>query len=85
MSRYSVYTGKFLCQSCKSEVYEARFYNHSYDFTWMCNDKHLSKVNMYKKRILVVDSGVYIMCPVCGIIRSNVSPDRHIEEAHKNE
>lgn len=49
MSRYSVYLGKFLCQKCKSEVAEARFYTHSYDLTWMCLDKHLSKINLYKR------------------------------------
>ena len=47
MRKYSVYKGKFLCQKCKEEVLESRFYIHSYDLTWMCNSKHLSKVNIY--------------------------------------
>lgn len=47
MFKYSKYTGKFLCQKCKVEVDEARFYVKSYDLTWMCEDKHLSKVNIY--------------------------------------
>ena len=33
----------------------------------------------------MVDSGIYIMCPVCGIIPSNASPEKHIEEVHRNE
>lgn len=49
MPRYSLYSGTFICQECKKEVSEARFYNKSYDLTWMCNDKHLSKVNLYSK------------------------------------
>ena len=47
MHKYSKYAGTFVCQSCKAEVYEARFYNKSYDLTWMCEQKHLSKVNLY--------------------------------------
>lgn len=49
MSKYSVYNGTFLCQKCGKSVEEARFYNHSYDFTWMCSEKHLSKVSLYRK------------------------------------
>ena len=49
MLKYSKYAGVFVCQHCKAEVLEARFYNRSYDLTWMCSDKHLSKVNLYSK------------------------------------
>lgn len=47
MHRYSRYAGKFICQTCKLEVQEARFYLSSFDLTWMCASKHLSKVNLY--------------------------------------
>lgn len=47
MSKYSLYPGIFVCQKCKKQVKEARFYTGSYDFTWMCEDKHLSKINLY--------------------------------------
>lgn len=47
MARYSVYSGIFFCQKCNSEVDSARFYRESFDFTWMCDQKHLSKVNLY--------------------------------------
>lgn len=47
MLKYSKYFGKFICHQCKAEVGEARFYRKTYDLTWMCNDKHLSKVNLY--------------------------------------
>jgi len=49
VSRYSKYSGKFFCQSCKDVVAEARFYSSSYELTWMCKDKHLSKVNLYAR------------------------------------
>jgi hypothetical protein len=47
MSKYSIYSGTFICQSCKLEVHQARFYTKTYDLTWMCNDKHLSRVSLY--------------------------------------
>ena len=47
MHKYSKYVGKFICQECKSEVNEARFYIKSFDLTWMCNNKHLSRINLY--------------------------------------
>ncbi|MEY3311894.1 MAG: hypothetical protein RL348_1237 [Bacteroidota bacterium] len=47
MPRYSKYNGQFFCQKCSQVVNEARFYRSSFDLTWMCSDKHLSKVNLY--------------------------------------
>ena len=47
MHKYSKYSGTFVCQECKKDVFEARFYKKSFDFTWMCEDKHLSKINLY--------------------------------------
>lgn len=47
MPKYSKYQGIFICQKCSEKVIEARFYRDTYDFTWMCNSKHLSKVNLY--------------------------------------
>jgi hypothetical protein len=47
MPKYSLFPGTFFCHECKGEVNEARFYFQSFDLTWMCSDKHLSKVNLY--------------------------------------
>lgn len=47
MPKFSEYPGKFICHQCKSEVYLARFYRKTYDLTWMCGEKHLSKINLY--------------------------------------
>ena len=49
MSKFSEYTGKFVCQVCKEDVSSLRFYYKTYDLTWMCKDKHLSKVNIYAR------------------------------------
>jgi hypothetical protein len=44
-SKYSIYNGKFICQTCKAVVEVARMYKEKQDLTWMCAEKHLSKVN----------------------------------------
>lgn len=49
MNKFSVYEGVFPCQKCKAEVYRARFWRDTYDFTWMCECKFVSKVNLYGK------------------------------------
>lgn len=46
MSKYSVYPGVFTCQKCNSEVDKARFWKDTFDFTWMCSCKYVSKVNL---------------------------------------
>ena len=47
MGKYSVYSGDFFCQKCNEVVDSARFYKETFDFTWLCSAKHLSKVNLY--------------------------------------
>jgi len=47
MSKFSVYKGQFQCQKCKADVDQARFWKDTYDFTWMCSCKFVSKVNLY--------------------------------------
>jgi hypothetical protein len=49
MLKYSQYPGKFKCKKCEEEVDRARFYIESYDLTWMCKQKHLSRVNLYAR------------------------------------
>ena len=50
MRKFSVYKGIFLCQKCNKKVIEARMYHETLDFTWMCEEKHLSKVNLQSRR-----------------------------------
>jgi hypothetical protein len=49
MPRYSEYSGQFYCHTCKAVAEESRFYYSSSDLTWMCVNKHLSKVSLYVK------------------------------------
>lgn len=48
MSRYTVYEGKFLCKTCKKEVKTIRVYTETGMASWMCSEKHLSEVQLYK-------------------------------------
>jgi hypothetical protein len=50
MANYTVYHGKFLCHVCKVEVGTLRLYPETKEMTWMCKDKHLSKVNLGKRK-----------------------------------
>jgi len=49
MSKYTVYPGEFLCQVCKKLVKTIRLYSKDMYLTWMCEDKHLSEVNLRPK------------------------------------
>lgn len=50
MPNYNVYHGKFLCHTCKTEVGTLRLYAETKEMTWMCKDKHLSKVYVGKRK-----------------------------------
>lgn len=47
MDKYTTYKGKFLCKTCDKEVYSMRVYSSTGIGSWMCSDKHLSKVQIY--------------------------------------
>jgi len=42
--------GKFICQKCKQGVTAARFWYDSADVTWMCQSKHISRVELLAKK-----------------------------------
>ncbi|MEY4332808.1 MAG: hypothetical protein RLZZ196_1546 [Bacteroidota bacterium] len=48
MDKYSIYQGKFSCKVCKKEVKTMRLYPATGMASWMCQDKHLSEVQLYK-------------------------------------
>lgn len=50
MARYTIYEGKFLCQECKVEVKTLRLYGELKEATWMCPEKHLSKISFKTKK-----------------------------------
>lgn len=50
VSKYTVYTGKFRCQTCGADVNSLRSYPEEKLLTWMCKDKHLSSVSLATKK-----------------------------------
>jgi hypothetical protein len=50
MANYTIYPGKFICQTCHAEVTTLRCYAETKEVTWMCKDKHLSKVSFAKRK-----------------------------------
>ena len=50
MARYDVLSGQFVCHTCKEEVPTMRLYASLKEMTWMCKQKHMSKVNLNTKK-----------------------------------
>lgn len=50
MAKFLAVPGKFPCHRCKEVVTELRLYKDTLDLTWMCSQKHLSKVNIDLKK-----------------------------------
>jgi hypothetical protein len=50
MAKYSVYHGVFKCQECGAEVNSLRSYPDTRELTWMCPDKHLSRVDLNARK-----------------------------------
>lgn len=50
MDRYTIYPGKFLCQECKVEVKTLRLYASLQEVTWMCPERHVSRVTFKTKK-----------------------------------
>jgi hypothetical protein len=46
MAKYTVYHGQFNCHVCREEVLSLRLYPETRELTWMCKEKHLSKVKI---------------------------------------
>jgi hypothetical protein len=49
-SRFSTYPGKFPCKQCEEEVKSLRLWIETGDATWMCSNKHLSRVQLIPKK-----------------------------------
>lgn len=51
---FTVYPGKFICKTCKKDVFSMRLWHETGLASWMCSDKHVSEVQMvqlkYKKK-----------------------------------
>jgi len=44
--KFKIFSGKFICQKCNEEVNSLRLWLDSADITWMCSQKHISKVQL---------------------------------------
>ncbi len=49
--KFVIFPGKFPCHTCKEEVLSLRLWKETFELTWMCSKKHLSKahIKMTKK------------------------------------
>lgn len=47
---FTIFNGVFVCQRCQEEVNNLRLWHNTLDLTWQCSKKHVSKVNIDKKR-----------------------------------
>ena len=45
-NNFTTYVGKFPCKKCGIEVKSLRYWAKDGSVTWMCLEKHLSKVNL---------------------------------------
>jgi hypothetical protein len=50
MADFKIFPGKFPCKKCHEEVLSLRFWLESGDATWMCTNKHISKVNLMPQK-----------------------------------
>ena len=50
MAKYNIYSGSFVCHTCKAEVKTLRSYPSEKQLTWMCKDGHLSTVDLKTKK-----------------------------------
>lgn len=50
MASYTIYSGKWICHTCKMEVPTLRCYSETQTLTWMCKDKHLTEVSLGKRK-----------------------------------
>jgi hypothetical protein len=46
--QFSVYPGQFPCKTCKEEVKTMRVYLDTGIASWMCSNKHLSKIQLFQ-------------------------------------
>ena len=47
---FKIIKGTFICQRCEETVGNLRLWYDTLDLTWQCSNKHISKVNIAKKK-----------------------------------
>lgn len=48
--KFSIYSGKFPCHTCKEEVSSIRLWKETLELTWMCSKKHISRAAIIKRK-----------------------------------
>lgn len=48
--KFKIYPGVFPCKKCGEDVLSVRLWLDSADMTWLCSNKHLSKVALIKTK-----------------------------------
>lgn len=57
MANYTIYSGKWVCHTCKATVLTLRCYAETKTLTWMCKDKHLTTVYLGRRKKKDFDDG----------------------------
>ena len=42
--KFRTFKGKFNCKECNEEVFSLRLWTETADLTWLCTNKHISRV-----------------------------------------
>ena len=50
MRQFSIYTGVFPCHQCHETVSQLRFWYETLDLTWKCDEGHISKVSLARRK-----------------------------------
>jgi hypothetical protein len=50
MAKYNIYQGEFPCHTCKVVVRTLRSYPDTKELTWMCPERHMSRVSLNIKK-----------------------------------
>jgi len=50
MPRYTIYSGQFVCHTCKIGATTLRHYPTTKELTWVCLDGHLTKVSLNTRK-----------------------------------
>jgi hypothetical protein len=49
-NNFIVFKGKFICHECKEEVFSLRLWKDTANITWICSQKHISRVPLIKTK-----------------------------------
>jgi hypothetical protein len=48
--KFKIFTGEFICKTCNEKVGSLRLWLETAHATWICSQKHISKVNFIKTK-----------------------------------